>query len=221
MYLSRLTGPAKGSPAQCWQPASGPTSAAGQGQPNPHQDSWTVPANGTGTTPATAETNRGGLGRRAAPRLTPAPTRVHAQVDGLIVNCSAFNPTPSLSAAVVNHFRFKSSVRTFNLSGMGCAASVIAVDMAREMLKVGVWGPRVFHVRPARAREVLMVGNMPPGCCPPTRSCPEGARGVLKVGLRSRVLPRRAPALQGRARCSGRGSALRVCPGTRLPYEGP
>ena len=61
----------------------------------------------------------------------------HAQVDGLIVNCSAFNPTPSLSAAVVNHFKFKSSIRTFNLSGMGCAASVIAVDMAREMLKVG------------------------------------------------------------------------------------
>ena len=57
------------------------------------------------------------------------------QIDGLIVNCTAFNPTPSLSAAVVNHFKFKSSIRTFNLSGMGCAASVIAVDMAREMLK--------------------------------------------------------------------------------------
>ncbi|EIE20572.1 very-long-chain 3-ketoacyl-CoA synthase, partial [Coccomyxa subellipsoidea C-169] len=55
-------------------------------------------------------------------------------IDGLIVNCSAFNPTPSLSAAVVNHFKFKSSIRTFNLSGMGCAASVIAVDLAMEML---------------------------------------------------------------------------------------
>ena len=59
------------------------------------------------------------------------------QVDGLIVNCSAFNPTPSLSAAVVNHFKFKSSIRTFNLSGMGCAASVIAIDLAQEILKVG------------------------------------------------------------------------------------
>ena len=61
--------------------------------------------------------------------------RVRMQVDGLIVNCTAFNPTPSLSAAVVNHFKFKSSIRTFNLSGMGCAASVIAIDMARDMLK--------------------------------------------------------------------------------------
>jgi hypothetical protein len=57
------------------------------------------------------------------------------QVDGLIVNCSAFNPTPSLSAAVINHFKFKGGIRSFNLSGMGCAASVIAVDMARELLK--------------------------------------------------------------------------------------
>jgi 3-ketoacyl-CoA synthase len=58
------------------------------------------------------------------------------QVDALIVHCSAFNPTPSLSAAVVNHFKFKESIRTFNLSGMGCAASVIAIDLARDMLAV-------------------------------------------------------------------------------------
>ncbi|EIE20573.1 hypothetical protein COCSUDRAFT_18466, partial [Coccomyxa subellipsoidea C-169] len=59
-----------------------------------------------------------------------------SQVDALIVNCSAFNPTPSLSAKMVNHFKFRQDIRTFNLSGMGCAASVIAVDMARDMLAV-------------------------------------------------------------------------------------
>ncbi len=63
------------------------------------------------------------------------------QIDGLIVNCTAFNPTPSLSAAVVKHFKFKSSIRTVNLSGMGCAASVISVDIARDMLKVGIQNP--------------------------------------------------------------------------------
>ena len=61
------------------------------------------------------------------------------QIDGLIVNCTAFNPTPSLSAAVVKHFKFKSSIRTVNLSGMGCAASVISVDIARDMLKVRIY----------------------------------------------------------------------------------
>ena len=58
------------------------------------------------------------------------------QIDGLIVNCSAFNPTPSLSAAVVNHFKMRQDVRTYNLSGMGCAASVIGIDLAMELLAV-------------------------------------------------------------------------------------
>ncbi len=60
----------------------------------------------------------------------------YLQIDGLIVNCSAFNPTPSLSAAVVNRFKFKRGIRTFNLSGMGCAASVIGIDLAMEILAV-------------------------------------------------------------------------------------
>ena len=58
------------------------------------------------------------------------------QIDGLIVNCSAFNPTPSLSAAVVNHFKMRQDIRTYNLSGMGCAASVIGIDLAMELLAV-------------------------------------------------------------------------------------
>ena len=58
------------------------------------------------------------------------------QVDILIVNCSLFNPTPSLSAMIVNHFKFKSNVISYNLSGMGCSAGVIAVSLARELLQV-------------------------------------------------------------------------------------
>lgn len=54
----------------------------------------------------------------------------------MIVGSTAFNPTPSLSAAVVNHFKMRSDVRTFNLSGMGCAGSLIAIDLAFELLKV-------------------------------------------------------------------------------------
>lgn len=55
-------------------------------------------------------------------------------VDILIVNCSLFNPTPSLSAMVVNHFKMKSSVLSYNLSGMGCSAGLISVDLAKDLL---------------------------------------------------------------------------------------
>lgn len=58
------------------------------------------------------------------------------QVDILVVNCSLFNPTPSLSAMIVNHFKFKSNIISYNLSGMGCSAGVIAVGLAKELLQV-------------------------------------------------------------------------------------
>ncbi|KAK1264331.1 3-ketoacyl-CoA synthase 10 [Acorus gramineus] len=53
----------------------------------------------------------------------------------LVVNCSLFNPTPSLSAMIVNHYKMRGSILSFNLGGMGCSASVIALDLARDMLQ--------------------------------------------------------------------------------------
>ena len=58
------------------------------------------------------------------------------QVDILIVNCSLFNPTPSLSAMIVNHFKMRGNVVTYNLSGMGCSAGLISISLARELLQV-------------------------------------------------------------------------------------
>ncbi|KAI3525364.1 hypothetical protein L1887_04108 [Cichorium endivia] len=54
----------------------------------------------------------------------------------LVVNCSLFNPTPSLSSMIVNRYKLRGNIRTFNLSGMGCSAGVIAVDLAKDMLQV-------------------------------------------------------------------------------------
>ncbi|KAL0312098.1 UNVERIFIED_CONTAM: 3-ketoacyl-CoA synthase 10 [Sesamum radiatum] len=53
----------------------------------------------------------------------------------LVVNCSLFNPTPSLSAMVINHYKMRGNILSFNLGGMGCSAGVIAVDLARDMLQ--------------------------------------------------------------------------------------
>ena len=58
------------------------------------------------------------------------------QVDILVVNCSVFNPTPSLSAAVINQFRLKPTIITYNLSGMGCSAGLLSIALVRELLQV-------------------------------------------------------------------------------------
>ncbi|MQL92728.1 hypothetical protein Taro_025356 [Colocasia esculenta] len=54
----------------------------------------------------------------------------------LVVNCSLFNPTPSLSAMIVNRYKLRGNVRSFNLGGMGCSAGVIAADLAKDLLQV-------------------------------------------------------------------------------------
>ncbi|KAG9443441.1 hypothetical protein H6P81_014781 [Aristolochia fimbriata] len=54
----------------------------------------------------------------------------------LVVNCSLFNPTPSLSAMIVNKYKLRGNILSYNLGGMGCSAGVIAIDLARDMLQV-------------------------------------------------------------------------------------
>ncbi|CAN6293911.1 unnamed protein product [Urochloa humidicola] len=110
-------------------------------------------------------TRRSGLGDRTylppgiqarPPRLSMAEARAEAEavmfgcldalfastgvdprrdVRVLVVNCSLFNPTPSLASMVVHRYRMREDVKSFNLGGMGCSAGLIAVDLARDMLQ--------------------------------------------------------------------------------------
>ncbi|KAL9255814.1 3-ketoacyl-CoA synthase 1-like protein [Drosera capensis] len=57
-------------------------------------------------------------------------------IDILIVNCSLFNPTPSLSSMIVNHYNLKPTIKTYNLGGMGCSAGLISIDLAKHLLRV-------------------------------------------------------------------------------------
>lgn len=57
------------------------------------------------------------------------------QIDILIVNCSLFNPTPSLSAMMINKYKMRSNIKSYNLSGMGCSAGVISIDLAKDLLQ--------------------------------------------------------------------------------------
>eukprot|EP00522_Entomoneis_paludosa_P016280 CAMPEP_0172441634 /NCGR_PEP_ID=MMETSP1065-20121228/2145_1 /TAXON_ID=265537 /ORGANISM="Amphiprora paludosa, Strain CCMP125" /LENGTH=550 /DNA_ID=CAMNT_0013191091 /DNA_START=146 /DNA_END=1798 /DNA_ORIENTATION=+ len=57
------------------------------------------------------------------------------EIDHLIINCSLFSPTPSLCAMVLSKFGMRSDCRTYNLSGMGCSASIISIDLAEQLLR--------------------------------------------------------------------------------------
>ncbi|KAJ4834085.1 hypothetical protein Tsubulata_016283 [Turnera subulata] len=56
-------------------------------------------------------------------------------IDILICNNSLFCPTPSLTAMVVNRFRMRSNIKSFNLSGMGCSAGIISVGLVKDLLR--------------------------------------------------------------------------------------
>ncbi|KAK7843231.1 3-ketoacyl-coa synthase 11 [Quercus suber] len=54
----------------------------------------------------------------------------------LVVNCSLFNPTPSLSAMVINHYKLRGNIVSYNLGGMGCSAGLISIALAKDLLQV-------------------------------------------------------------------------------------
>jgi len=56
-------------------------------------------------------------------------------IDVLVTNCSLFNPTPSLAAMIINKYKMRDDILSYNLAGMGCSASPIAVDLATSLLK--------------------------------------------------------------------------------------
>ncbi|KAI3445642.1 hypothetical protein Pfo_002307 [Paulownia fortunei] len=54
----------------------------------------------------------------------------------LVTNCSIFCPTPSITAMIINKFGFRSNVKSVSLSGMGCSASLVAISLAKDLLRV-------------------------------------------------------------------------------------
>ncbi|WOH16182.1 hypothetical protein DCAR_0935731 [Daucus carota subsp. sativus] len=54
----------------------------------------------------------------------------------LVLNCSMFSPTPSLSSAIVNRYKLRSNILSYNLGGMGCSAGMISIDLAKHLLQM-------------------------------------------------------------------------------------
>jgi 3-ketoacyl-CoA synthase len=58
------------------------------------------------------------------------------QIKFVITNSSLFNPTPSLSASIINRFKLPHTTINYSLGGMGCSAGVVALDLARSLLEL-------------------------------------------------------------------------------------
>ncbi|CAN1283100.1 3-ketoacyl-CoA synthase 12 [Linum perenne] len=57
------------------------------------------------------------------------------EIDLLVVNISMLAAVPSLSSRIVNHYKMREDVKTFNLTGMGCSASLISTGIVSNTFR--------------------------------------------------------------------------------------
>ncbi|CAK8536156.1 unnamed protein product [Lathyrus sativus] len=58
-----------------------------------------------------------------------------SEIDVLVVNVSLFSSTPSLVSRITNHYKMREDIKAYNLSGMGCSASLISLDVIQNIFK--------------------------------------------------------------------------------------
>ncbi|KAG5253660.1 3-ketoacyl-CoA synthase [Salix suchowensis] len=58
------------------------------------------------------------------------------EIDVLVVNVSMQSLVPSLPARIINHYKLREDVKVYNLTGMGCSASLVSVNIVQNIFKI-------------------------------------------------------------------------------------
>ncbi|RLM56357.1 3-ketoacyl-CoA synthase 5-like [Panicum miliaceum] len=58
-----------------------------------------------------------------------------AAIDVVVVNCSGFCPTPSMADMVASRYKMRSDIRSIHLSGMGCSAGLVSIELSKNLLQ--------------------------------------------------------------------------------------
>lgn len=58
-----------------------------------------------------------------------------SKIDILVVNISMLACIPSLSSRIINKYKLREDVKVYNLTGMGCSASLISINIVQNIFK--------------------------------------------------------------------------------------
>jgi 3-ketoacyl-CoA synthase len=108
-----------------------------------------------------------------------AKTGVRAQDVGIVIaNSSLYAPTPSFVSLIVNKYRLREDVVSHNLSGMGCSAGIIAIDLAKHLLQVY----SIHTAISTHADLITFLIDLMPCNCTTRAPPPETCMGMLTSG---------------------------------------